>query len=333
MLDEGGDVLAPFRKGGHAQRHDAETVEQVLAETALGDFGLQVARSGGNDAHVHLDTVGTADTLKTLVRQRAQDAVLRFLRHVGDLVDEQGSAMRLLEGADTAQFAVLLDAEERRFHVLGRDAGRVDDDEGTGGTQRIGMKQASRQFLAGAGGAGDKHPAVGRRDAIDGGTQLVGDAGVSYEFVAVGRALLEVAHLAAQTRVFQRALGDEDQAVRLKGFFDVVVSAGLDRRYGGLDVAVPRDHDHGKILVPELDLFEKLQPVQLRALEPDVQEHHRGPAFRDCSKRGIAAAGGANRIPLVLEDAGNEFANILLVVDYEDVLGHYLPLSLWAAVT
>ena len=46
--------------------------------------------------------VGAADALEVLVDEHAQDAVLGLARHVGDLVDVERAAMRLLERADPA---------------------------------------------------------------------------------------------------------------------------------------------------------------------------------------------------------------------------------------
>src|SRR3712207_8026864 len=51
-------VLAPLGQRRNSERHHAEAMEEVLAEAALGDLGLQVARGGRQDAHVHLDARG-----------------------------------------------------------------------------------------------------------------------------------------------------------------------------------------------------------------------------------------------------------------------------------
>ena len=40
IVDQFGDILAPLRQGRHADRHDVQAVEQVLAEPALGDLDL-----------------------------------------------------------------------------------------------------------------------------------------------------------------------------------------------------------------------------------------------------------------------------------------------------
>ena len=84
----------------------------------------------------------------------------------------------------------------------------------------------------------------------------------------------------------------------------------------------PGDHQHRQRRVAALDLLEQLEPVELRALEPDVEQDQRRPpvgqrrpAPRCCWRR-------SGRIAFVLEHPGNEVANVLFVVDDEYVEGH-----------
>jgi hypothetical protein len=46
------------------------------------------------------------------------------------------------------------------------------------------------------------------------------------------------------------------------------------------------------------------------------------PAFLDGSKRLVAVAGEPAPVPLVLEDPGDQFADIALVIDNQDVRNH-----------
>ncbi len=132
--DQLGHVLAPLRQAGHADRHDAEAVEQVLAESPGRDLGAEIAARRGHDAHVHVDARRAPDALEVLVDEDPQDAVLRLPGHVRDLVDVKRPAVRLLERADPTPVTVhVLDAEQLGFHGVGRDRRRVDDDERAGG--------------------------------------------------------------------------------------------------------------------------------------------------------------------------------------------------------
>src|SRR5262245_38156416 len=71
-----------------------------------------------------------------------------------------------------------------------------------------------------------------------------------------------------------------------------------------------------------LDVVEQLQPVELRALQPDVEKHQAWPARRDRRKRAVAVARGARFVALVLQDTRDQLADIGLVIDDEDVRRH-----------
>ena len=131
IFDEARNILAPLGEWRHPDRHHRKAVIEIFAELAGGDLGFDVAAGRGNDAHVDLDLVRAADALERLLDENPQDLVLRLARHVGDLVDEQRSAMRLFECADLAPSPVrrLLDPEQLDFHAFRHHRRRVDDDE------------------------------------------------------------------------------------------------------------------------------------------------------------------------------------------------------------
>ena len=58
------------------------------------------------------------------------------------------------------------------------------------------------------------------------------------------------------------------------------------------------------------------------ALHPDVEDQQRGLARADGRQRRFGVAGGADRIALVLQDAGDQLADVGLVVDDQNVAGH-----------
>ncbi len=175
IFDQQRDVLATLGQRRHPDRHHGEAVVEVLAELAGRDLRFDVAAGRRDDADVDLYLVAAADPLEGLLHQHPQDLVLSLARHVGDLVDEQRAAMRLLQRAHLACLAVggLLDAEQLDLHALRHHRGRVDDDEGTVGPGRVGMDRACGQLLAGAGGTDNQDAAVGRRDLLHRLAQLV----------------------------------------------------------------------------------------------------------------------------------------------------------------
>src|SRR3546814_2898211 len=89
-----------------------------------------------------------------------------------------------------------------------------------------------------------------------------------------------------------------------------------------IKVAVARDHQHRDRRIAPFDLVEQVEPVQPRALEPDVEQDPRRAPGRDRLERGIAVRRVARLIALVLEHASHEFADIEFVIDDENVERH-----------
>ncbi len=187
---------------------------------------------------------------------------------------------------------------------------------------------AGDQFLAGARGAGDHDAAVGRRQFLERGAQVVHRRRGAEELAGVAALLAQHLDLAAQLGGLQSALGDQHQPVGLERLLDVVVSAALDGGHRGLDVAVAGDHHHGQVGMGALDLVEQRQPVQTAALQPDVEEDQRRAPLLDFAKRGIAVGGGARAVPFVGEDAGDQFSDVGFVVNDQNVGRHVSRLSL-----
>ena len=135
IFDEAWNVLTALGQGRHANRHHRQAMVEIFAELAGGDLSFDVAAGRRNDAHVDLHFLSAADALERLLDQDPQDLVLGLARHVGDLVDEQRAAMRLLESTDFAPSSVrrLLHAEQLDLHPLRHHCRRIDHDEGTVG--------------------------------------------------------------------------------------------------------------------------------------------------------------------------------------------------------
>ena len=72
--------------------------------------------------------------------------------------------------------------------------------------------------------------------------------------------------------------------------------------------------------------IEQLQPVELGALQPDIEENQVRAARHDRRQRIVAAARGAGDIALVVENTGDQVADIGFVVDDENFCGHALLL-------
>ena len=75
----------------------------------------------------------------------------------------------------------------------------------------------------------------------------------------------------------------------------------------------------------DLDLVEQRQAVEPRALQPDVEEDQPRHAVGDRRQRAVAVVRRAGFVALVAQDARDEFADVFLVVDDENVRRHYRP--------
>src|SRR6185295_20289020 len=96
---QGRNITGPFPQRRDADRKHREAEVQVLAELLRRNRGLQLLVGGGDDAHVDVQRLRTADTLESFLFERAQDLRLKAERQIADLVQEQRSAMRQLEAS------------------------------------------------------------------------------------------------------------------------------------------------------------------------------------------------------------------------------------------
>src|SRR5947207_2851504 len=74
-----------------------ETEIEILAEQSLLNAFVKIAIGGGDHAHVHLKRARTADVLKSLVLQKAQQRGLGLQREVSNLVEKERAAVGNLD--------------------------------------------------------------------------------------------------------------------------------------------------------------------------------------------------------------------------------------------
>lgn len=74
-----------------------------------------------------------------------------------------------------------------------------------------------------------------------------------------------------------------------------------------------------------LDLVEQRQPVQARALQPDVEENQPRRPVGHCRQRTVGIECRAGFMPLVAQYARDEFTDVFLVIDDENIRRHYRP--------
>src|SRR5690242_7238034 len=100
MIGQWNDVFAPLAKSRQMNRDDLEAEIKVIAKSALGDEVLQIAIAGRNQADIHPNRLIVADARNLMILEHAQQLDLRAHRHVADLVEEERSAVGILESPD-----------------------------------------------------------------------------------------------------------------------------------------------------------------------------------------------------------------------------------------
>jgi len=263
-LDQFGDVLEPFAQRRQAQRHDVQAVEQILAEAALAGQLGQVLMGRGDDAHIGLARHPAADGGVFPFLQHAQQTGLGLQRHVADFVEEQGTALSLLEPPGRPhggpREGPLFMAEQLAFDQLTRNRRHVDGDERPPLALAVVVQHTGRQLLAGARLAGDQHGQIGRDQARQG----------AVDFLHGRRAadqgqLFHPGMFGAQPRLlgrrFQAAAHDGDQLVdveRLGQVFEGTAFRRLDRRQDGV---LRAHHDDAQFRADFLDARNQVEAV------------------------------------------------------------------------
>ena len=171
VVDEHGQVVEALAERGDADLDDVEAVVEILAEEAGLDHGREIAVGGGDDPGVDRLLARAADGAHHLLLEHAEQAGLHLLRHLADLVEEDGALGRLPEQA----LPVAVGPRERAPHVaeelalqevLG-DGAAVDAEEGLLPPRAGVVDGAGHHLLAGAALAGDEDGHVGVLDPID----------------------------------------------------------------------------------------------------------------------------------------------------------------------
>src|SRR5690606_18370199 len=138
---------------------DAEPVEQVLAESAVGGERIEWMVRGGHDAHVHAARRGLADAGDRAFLERAEQLGLGGRGEVPDLVEEEGAAVRGLEEPGPvpvrAGERTLRVSEELALDQIAGQRGAVQGDEGRITPPALRVQCTRDQLLAGPALAGD----------------------------------------------------------------------------------------------------------------------------------------------------------------------------------
>ena len=264
----------------HANRHDAEPIEQVLAERARGDQLIELPIRRRDDADADADRLLAADALELAVLQDAQQLGLRRLVQVADLVEEDRAAVGQLEAAAPqrrrARERALLVTEELALDQLGGDRRAVDLDERTRRERAFAVHVRGEQLLAGAGLAGKQHADVRSRDLRRLLDRLAEQRAPADHPGRLADQLAEPLVLALQLGSLDRVRSTSSTRSRASGF-SRKSNAPLARRIDRVaDRPVPGDHHHRRRVVALPERAEQVDAVAVR--QTQIQQVEIGAA-------------------------------------------------------
>ncbi len=157
------------RNGGSSATSNAEPVEQIRPEPARRRQRRQIGIGRGDDPHIDGQGFVASNPLERAVLDRTQDFLLHGKRGRGDLVKEQGAAVRRLEpsgaAANSAGESTGLMPEQLGIQQRLRQRRAVELDEGAIPAGREIGKTVGNQLLAGAALADDQDRAIERGKA------------------------------------------------------------------------------------------------------------------------------------------------------------------------
>ena len=91
MVDEAGDLVAPFPERRDRQADDVQAVEEVFAEFAVADGVFELRVRGGDDADVDGQGSGLAEGRDFARFEEAEELGLEVESEFADFVEEEGA--------------------------------------------------------------------------------------------------------------------------------------------------------------------------------------------------------------------------------------------------
>ncbi len=146
----------------------ADAVEEVLAEGAARDLGLEILVGREEDARADVDLVGAADAGELPALEHAEELRLQREVELADLVEEERAVAGGLEVAHLparrAGEGAALVPEELALEEGSGDGAAVEADEGPVGARARRVDRLGDDLFARAGLAGQQDVHAGRRD-------------------------------------------------------------------------------------------------------------------------------------------------------------------------
>ena len=148
----GGMSSSRSRSGGMADPQDVEPVAQIVAEPSGADLAAERPIGGRDDARIDLPRARFAEPTDLAFLQRAQQLGLDARAQLGDLIEKQGAALRLLEQSETfgdgAGEGAARVTEQLRLDELVGDRRAIERAEPPAATDARGVHRARHQLLS-----------------------------------------------------------------------------------------------------------------------------------------------------------------------------------------
>jgi hypothetical protein len=97
VIDKNWNVFTPFTQGWNVDREDVDSIVKVVAKSAVGDHGPQVAISGGDYSYVDTDFMSSTNPPDLSFLQSTQKLGLHGHVKLSNLVEEKRAPIRDLE--------------------------------------------------------------------------------------------------------------------------------------------------------------------------------------------------------------------------------------------
>ena len=333
------NILAPVAQRRHADRHDVQPVIKILAQPATAHRLQRVAIGRGEEADVGPARPRIADPLVAAGLHEPQQLGLKQRIHLAQFVEEQRAAIgtrrsTLLVGSGTGEGALDV-AEDHAFQQVPRDRTAIQRHEGLRLARAQPMQRFCRQFLAGAGFAGDEHAGAALRRCLDGAIDRLhrhGSPDKIREFGAFDSAPQRL-HLALQIDAAERVLNRRGQPRRGERFHQVVERAAAHGPHSRRQRCIRGDDDDGGRDGPTSDILEDVDAVHVRQFQ--VQQHAVDRLCAQAFVCGFAIAGEQDGVAegLQLCLAGHCQRRAVLDDQNGALLGHARrqPLPVWAS--
>ena len=246
-----------------------QAVVEVFAEAAFADFHQRVAVGRADEADVDLFLLGAADLGKGPGLDETQQFGLQVQVHLADFIEEQGAAIGLRRCAfvvaDRTGKGAFDVPEDFGLHQVFGNGGAVEHDERLLAARGHAVNGLGRDFLAGAGLAGDEGGRLRRRGRFHHAVDDLHGLGFADEALkALGRDRLGGGdHLLLDGLALERGFDGLYQPLAVEGLDQKVVGPaahGLDRH---VDRAVGGDHDHGSLQAAFLDEVEDFSAAHI----------------------------------------------------------------------